>query len=232
LKTGHSELIDFPGATYTNAADINDRGEVVGRWNDSGGFSHGYCRDVNRDFHVVDPPTSSGCVVSNLPNVAHGINDVGDIVGRCFDAAENEHGFVQWRDGTFELIDYPGSTTSDAWVITNTHKVIGGDYSDTSGLVHGFIWTRSGGFQTVDFPGALHSAIRSVTENGTITGIYNVAGDVLHGFLVPNVTIDYPGSLSNAGTLVINNRGLIVGGYDDATGGEHGFVAIRTPSAK
>ena len=98
--------------------------------------------------------------------------------------------------------------------------------------MHGFIWTRSGGFQTVDFPGALHSAIRSVTENGTITGIYNVAGDVLHGFLVPNVTIDYPGSLSNAGTLVINNRGLIVGGYDDATGGEHGFVAIRTPSAK
>lgn len=233
LITGHSELIDYPGATFTAAADINARGEVVGPWNDSNGLRHGYRRDVNGDFHVVDPPASSACVVSNLPNVPHGINDLGDIVGRCFDAAGNEHGFVRWRAGSFELIDYPGSTTSDAWVITNTEKVIGGDYSDTAGFVHGFIWTRSAGFQTVDFPGALHSAVRTVTENGAVTGIYNVAGEILHGFLSPDLTVDYPGGISNAGTLVINNSGLIVGGYDDEAGGEHGFVAIRVrPSAE
>lgn len=232
LTTGHSELIDHPGATFTAAADINARGEVVGPWDDSSGLRHGYSRDVNGDFHVVDPPASSACVISNLPNVPHGINDSGDIVGRCFDASENEHGFVRWRDGTFELIDYPGSTTSDAWVITNTEKVIGGDYSDTAGFVHGFTWTRSAGFQAVDFPGAPDSGVRSVTENGAVTGIY-FDGNVLHGFLLPDLTVDYPGSISNAGTLVINNSGLIVGGYDDANGGEHGFVAIRTvPSAK
>jgi uncharacterized membrane protein len=232
LTTGHSELIDYPGATFTAAADINARGEVVGPWNDSNGLRHGYRRDVNGDFHVVDPPASSACIISNLPNVPHGINDLGDIVGRCFDASENEHGFVRWRDGRFELIDYPGSSTSDAWVITNTEKVIGGDYSDTAGFVHGFTWTRSGGFQSVDFPGAPDSAVRTVAENGAVTGIY-FDGNTLHGFLLPDLTVDYPGSISNAGTLVINNSGLIVGGYDDANGGEHGFVAIRTvPSAK
>lgn len=227
LNTGHSELIDYPGATFTNAADINTRGEVVGRWIDTAGLSHGYRRGVNGEFHVVDPPASSACVVSTLPNLAHGINDLGDIVGRCHDAAGNEHGFVRWRDGTFDLIDYPGSTTSDAWVITNTEKAIGGDYTDTSDFVHGFIWTRADGFRTVDFPGALHSAIRAITENGVVTGIYNVAGDVLHGFLAPDVTIDYPGSVST-NVVVINNSGLIVGNYDDASGGEHGFLAIRT----
>lgn len=232
LNTGHHELFDYPGAAITAGADINDRGEVVGRWVDNTGLSHGYRRDVSGKFHVVDPPPSSDCVVSDLPTLAHGINDVGDIVGRCFDAAGHEHGFVRWRDGTFELIDYPGSTTSDAWVITTTEKVIGGDYSDTSGFVHGFIWERGRGFQTVDFPGALHSAIRVVTENGVITGIYNVEGDVLHGFIVPDVTVDYPGGFST-NVVSINNRGLLVGNYDDANGGEHGFVAIRTvPGAK
>ena len=130
------------------------------------------------------------------------------------------------------MIDYPGSTTSDAWVITNTAKVIAGDYSDTSDFVHGFTWTRSGGFQTVDFPGALHSAVRAVTENGAITGIYNVEGEVLHGFLAPDITIDYPGSIST-NVVLINDSGLMAGNYDDASGGEHGFLAIKTrPSSK
>ncbi|PYX04574.1 MAG: hypothetical protein DMG88_24185, partial [Acidobacteria bacterium] len=148
------------------------------------------------------PPASSACIVSELPNLVHGINDRGDMVGRCFDADENEHGWVRWRDGTFEVIDYPGSgisgTSSDAYVITNTGKVIAGDYSVTE-FVHGFTWTRSEGFRTVDFPGAVHSGIRAVTENGSVAGTYTLDINPFgpsHGFLVPNVTVDYPGSMS------------------------------------
>jgi hypothetical protein len=37
-------------------------------------------------------------------------------------------------------------------------------------------------------------------------------------------TIDYPSSV-NTGTLVMNNEGLIVGGFIDANGREPGFMA-------
>jgi hypothetical protein len=49
----------------------------------------------------------------------------------------------------------------------------------------------------------------------------------LHGFLVRDgafETIDYPSSV-NTGTLVMNNQGLIVGGFIDANGREPGFMA-------
>jgi uncharacterized membrane protein len=226
LNTHQSQIFDHPGATFTSANGINARGEIVGRWDDVNGISHGYFRSANGDFQLLDPPSNSGCVVSTLPTAPHGINDVDDIVGRCFDPSGNEHGFVRWRDGTFELIDFPGSTSSDAWAISNTN-VIGGDYTDAAGLfVHGFTWTRSVGFQTVDFPGALNSAVRSVADNGAVSGIYNVCGFILHGFVAPNVTVDFPGSIFT-GTLVINNGGFIVGDYVDASGSEHGFVAIK-----
>jgi hypothetical protein len=223
LNTHRSQLFDFPGAVFTAGGGINARGEIVGRWDDANGLSHGYRRDANGNFHVVDPPANSGCVAGTFTTSVHGINDGGDMVGRCFDAGQNEHGFVRWNNGTFELIDFPGSTSSDAWTITNT-ETIGGDYSDSSGIVHGFTFSRSGGFQTVDFTGALDSAVRSVTGNGAVTGIYFT--DTLHGFLLPDVTLDFPGSVAT-GTVVINNGGLIVGDYFDAAFAEHGFVAVR-----
>jgi hypothetical protein len=46
------------------------------------------------------------------------------------------------------------------------------------------------------------------------------------------ITVDYPGSVSprNAvGSFVINNSGLIVAGYFDVNGREHGFAAIECP---
>ena len=41
LSEGRFRTIDLPGATFTNAQGINDRGEIVGRA-DVGGAVHGY----------------------------------------------------------------------------------------------------------------------------------------------------------------------------------------------
>jgi len=38
-------------------------------------------------------------------------------------------------------------------------------------------------------------------------------------------TIDFPGGVTGGGTLVMNNNGFLVGGFIDAKGSEHGFIA-------
>jgi uncharacterized membrane protein len=216
----------MPGSLYTNAADINSQGRIVGRWTDTGGVNHAYLRATDGRFTSFDP--TAPCVPSTLNTVAHGINDIGEIVGRCWDAKDNEYGFLRHQDGTFTILAYPGAGTTDAWTISENGAILG-DYSDSAGFVHGFILTAAG-FRTIDFPSARHSALRYINERGDITGIYaNSDEGPLHAFLLKDgvfTTIDYPGSLESD-DLVINNSGLIAGFYLDASGQSHGFVAVE-----
>jgi hypothetical protein len=72
-----------------------------------------------------------------------------------------------------------------------------------------------------------------------IAGVYgNVSRSRVFGFLLPKrgqpfITLDYPGSINlgapRVGNLFINNSGLIVAGYFDVNGREHGFAAIECP---
>jgi probable HAF family extracellular repeat protein len=232
---GSYTTIDYPGATFTTAAGINARGEIVGRWTDSDGNTHAYVRTPENTFSSLDP--TAPCVVTSLPTVAHGINDAGDIAGRCWDINGNEYGFIRNHvDGTYTILRFPGSLSSDAWALT-MGKVGGnapvpevlGDYSDATGYVHGLIWSPSGGFTTLDVPGH-QTGLRWRNQRGDITGIYGTDDGALHGFLFRQgavTTVDYPGSVSNAGTLLINDKGLIVGGFDDSNGNEHGFIAVQ-----
>lgn len=230
---GAYEPIDVPEATFTNATSINARGDVVGRWTDGSGHHHAYLRRADGQLTLFDPP--GPCVVSSGRNqtVPHGIDDRGDIVGRCFDSAGKELGWLWSHDGTFTILDDPAFQTTDAWMVTNDGVVVG-DYSDASGFVHGYTWTVDGGFVTVDFPGN-QTGLRAMNARGDVTGIYSATLDApAHGFLLRDgvfTTVDYPDSADGGGTLVITDRGLFVGGFVDAGGREHGFMAIACPAS-
>jgi len=220
---GTYTTFDYPSATVTNAASINARGDIVGRFTDVAGFNHGYLRRAEGEFVQIDP--LEPCVVTKLATVVHGINDLGDMVGRCFDASGKELGWLWGHDGSFRVFDDLTWRTADAWLASNRDVTVG-DYSDQSSFVHGFVWSEAEGFVTLDFPGS-PTGVRDINERGDITGIYSDATR-LHGFLRHNgffETIDFPGSVNGGGTLVTNNSGLVVGGFIDATGREHGFMA-------
>jgi probable HAF family extracellular repeat protein len=74
LYTGGSfTTIDAPGARFgTSAFDINDAGQIVGRFYDSTG-SHGFLY-TGGSFTTIDLPGATG-------TGAIGINDAGQIVG-------------------------------------------------------------------------------------------------------------------------------------------------------
>ena len=225
--------LDYPNAIFTNAAGINARGEIVGRWTDANGINHPYLRTRQGRYASVDPALP--CVAGTRPTVAHGINDIGEITGRCFDAAFKELGWLRYRDGTFTILDKPDYLTVDAW-IANNRGLVGGDYTDVAGLVHGYLWTDVTGFLTVDVANN-QTGIRGINERGDVTGIYGNGVSRYHGFLLRDgvfTVIDYPGSIDNgpgAGTLFINDSGLMVGGFIDANGREHGFIARECPPA-
>jgi len=81
--------IDVPGATSTDAFDVNQRGQIVGHYLDTSGADHGFMlyRGI---FTTIDVPSAIGTVVD-------GINAEGQIVGGYFDT-----------NGT--TIDVPGAT--------------------------------------------------------------------------------------------------------------------------
>ena len=221
--------IDYPGAAFTNAGGINGGGSFVGLWTDSGGKNHAYLRTPDGQFMQIDPPSPG--VVTALPTVAHGINESGDIVGRCFDANGTEHRFLQHRDGTFEVFDYPGSLTTDTWMLTNRGEIVG-DYTDGDGFVHGYLRTRDGQFTSLEFPDAPNTGELWIDEREDITGIYATADGITRGFLWRDgqfITVDFAAAVT--GGLTINNNGLIAGGFVDPDGKEHRFVAIEPDDA-
>jgi hypothetical protein len=215
---GSIVTIDYPG------------GDVVGRWDDASGVTHSFLRTSQGTITSFDPPAP--CVASTMPSAAHGVNDRGDIVGRCFDAGGKELGWLLPHEGNFSILDDSSFLTTDGWALDNSRIVVG-DYSDADGFVHGFTWTEADEFTTFDFKNNM-TGLRAINQRGDISGIY-FDGLTLHGFLRPknetDVMIDPSGSVETD-TAVVNDSGTIAGVYWDAEFNAHGYIAIKCGSRK
>jgi probable HAF family extracellular repeat protein len=84
LDRGLYTQFDAPGATFTEAWDVNPSGTVVGYFNPV--TSHGFSRDAN-GLTVIDV---SGALWTRI----FGINPQGDLVGSYADASNTVHGFL------------------------------------------------------------------------------------------------------------------------------------------
>jgi probable HAF family extracellular repeat protein len=233
---------EYPGARFTNAMGINDQGQIVGAWYDSLGKTHTYLRSPSGDFSNFDPPAPCFPGGDNMhPTRARGINNHGDIVGRCFTHNLQEYGWILHNGGTFQILTDSSFLTSDAYFAPNGGQyVAGGDYCVGAAaqncahdvgafFVHGVLWNINGGFTTVDVHNS-PTGLRGINSSGDITGGYtHVATGRTHGFLLRNgvaTNIDFPNSSDSVDNTVINDSGVIAGGFIDVAGVEHGFIAI------
>ena len=239
--------IDCPGANFTVAAGINDRGEIVGQCGAGRGpqaVRHGFL--LKNGFIAITP---SGAVFTN----ALGISGTSKIVGRyctrlpC--VPQNQHGFLMDR-GQYSTINFPGAAGTiagtNAWGINDRGEIVGG-YQGTNGKSHLYL-SRQNQFATIDFPNGVDPNAVDTAPLGLKGGI-NSGGDIVsyycnlepcsanntlqldndseHGFLLSHGgafrRIDVPGSHGTL-TFGINDRGDIVGSYHDANRKEHGFL--------
>lgn len=205
---------DVPGSSRTLALDINEKGEIVGRYV-SAGQNHAFFRDVNGNVTTVDYPGASF-------SVASAINDSGAIAGwySLPTSPAIRHGFVL-RDGVFTSFDPPGSTFTNPLGIDNRGDITG-RYCTLAvclppgmGSYHGFVF-RDGVFTTIDVPGSNETNAFKPSENGAIVGGFG-DGSSEQLFVLRNgefTTMELPnGKPITQDDGGIDARGDIVGTY-------------------
>jgi probable HAF family extracellular repeat protein len=230
LERGQARTVAVPGATRTIAAGINDRGEVVGKYQNADGRDHGFLRDRWGRYRRIDVPGAGGTEPYKL-------NDHGQLVGSYNPqgpsaGAPGSKGFLLDR-GRFITIQGPGAVYTQAEGINDAGVVVG-EYLDTNGRFHGFRWHR-GRLRTIEVPGATSTSIGDINDDGDLVGVYGDATGGPHGFVLRNrpharvERIDVPGARYSL-ALGINNRRHVVGaaGNDIAGSDPQGFVRIGT----
>jgi uncharacterized membrane protein len=249
-KDGVFAAIDHPdaatipstpdGVTGTDTLGINDRGQILGAYEDRDRIVHHFVRDRKGRYTIIDdPPGTSG---DGLSYEAVDINNRGEIVGFYNDAGgATTTGFLRTRRGRFVDIVVPGSVVTGPLKINDRRQVVG-VYLDADampnpngtlpqGALHGFLWD-DGDFKTIDVPGAATTAVLGINDRGQMVGSYIDAEGAYHGFLrdpkgavttLPEASGADPAS-GGTQPASINERGQIVGLAYDARGGSRGFL--------
>src|SRR4029077_18014440 len=152
-------------------------------------------------------------------NRANGINQRGDIVGRCADINGPRSWVLPKGSTTPTLIDFSGApftpTNGSTTRAINDRGDIVGRYFDAGGVSHGYLLSH-GVFNDVTFPGAVYTDARGINDPGVIVGFYRDLQLIPHGFIRDAsgkfTEIRFPGADVTT-ARGINNSGDVVGAY-------------------
>jgi hypothetical protein len=165
--------VPFAGAAGTNADAINNSGEIVGSWSDSG---------VTQGFTLIDGTYTS----LNYPGAdytfAFDVNNEGDIVDSYASPDSNGSQCYLLSGGTYTSISVPGAAWTEGIAINDAGVIVG--YYGTSGssVIQGFV--LSGGvFTTVSIPGEPYTALFDINNDGVLLGVYQDAAGLSVSFL-------------------------------------------------
>jgi len=207
--------VDFPGATATNAWDINDANHIIGWYEDAEYVRHGFIYDGA--YATLDDPDA-------IFTSVNGINNAGTIVGMSA-RISGFSGFIY--DGvTYAIFAVPGALSTSAEDINDAGTVVG-SFGDNAG-VHGFAYDGMT-FTTLDFPGAASTTPYGINNVGTIVGMYDDGG-ALHGFIYDGTysAVDVPSvegrNVVSTALYGINDDGAYVGSFQDTNFLTHGFI--------
>jgi len=223
-NSGSIEVIssfDYPGiGNQTLPQKINDRGDVVGVYIDSGGVTRGFVRFSDGSFSapIVDPNDAVGF------SEGRGINNSRTVVGDYSDTDGNLHGFFL-SGGAFTGFDVPGAFFTAVLSINNSSD-FSGTFIDNSGIQQAFVSVH-GTLTLFSVPGAQATLAYQINNSGNLTVGYYVDGSgILHGYYrdaigALHLAIDPPGSV---GTILFGaNNNWVVGRYQDSSGVTHGL---------
>ena len=247
LKGGKFIPLAPPAAdtSFSEATNINDRGDVTGQWADANGFFHGFLLRKEGGLTSLDVPGATD-------TYALGINDSGLVVG-YWDLLDLQTGNTlallgfTWKDGAFidTQISFPGAAgvlPGAGLFGVNSRGDLSGvwvpDLNEQFPVEHGFVCPKSAPCFSYDAPapGTFFTDGKEINARGQIVGVYidDPVNFVWHSYLVTGATftkIDVPGS-TGTGAFGINSAGQIVGKYFTADGLTHGFLGEPVPKGK
>lgn len=167
---------EFPVEVSFNApldgeAGINNAGQMVASYVDSGGKFHGFLLDGGV-LTTLDVDAEGATFTS-----AHDINDAGQIVGSYRDAGGRTRGFLL-SEGRYTTLDFDDQVTSTVVRGINNAGQVVGSYRDAGGRTHGFFATPRPDI-----------GVESIVWN-TVSGGVDLRYEVDGGVLDPGGTIE------------------------------------------
>ncbi len=208
--------IQFPGSFSTTPRGINNKGEVVGDYQNSSGV-FGFLLS-NGTY------TSINCPGATTGTYATGINDDGVIVG-YFTTDLKTIAFTFQKGNCKNLPDFNGSAVNP-YDINDAGQIVGAYFVATD-VDHGFELTGKT-YTDISVPASSQTFAAGISSAGEIVGSYYDASLGEHGFLLRNgtyQTIDIPGATGKTSASGLNDKSFIVGSYQDPTLGTYeGFV--------
>ena len=215
---------DFPDAAETRFYALGNNGQAAGYYVDSNGKHRGVVLTTAGELQPYDFP---GSVETEI----WGISDsTGNLTGNFIDAEDGiRRGFTGTETG-IEIIEFPGALETFADFINSQGGMVG-SYVDADGLYYPYVRTPTGRFVSLDLPRAgnleyffvhgINDAQTIVSRTKTLEGVPLTYIGTFQSGLQP---FEVPGSVSTEG-YNINQDGSIVGNYEAADGGIHGFIA-------
>ncbi|HTS25023.1 MAG TPA: hypothetical protein VMH81_04065 [Bryobacteraceae bacterium] len=225
--------VDFPGASSTQVAHINNRGEIAGLYNDVNGVFRAFY-ETNGVLTTVPGLAGQG------PSEAGKVNKLGMVVGDYLDGSGIDHSFLFQTGSPLLTLDAPGAKGTQLVDVNALGTVMVGFVLDQKLAAHGVIRDH-GSWTTFDYPGDHVSCTvaASLSDFGYVVGTVTIPGPAPkypvcpggageeHGYIrLPDKTfilLDVPHAQHQTVPLGINNFGMIVGGYADGNR-THGFL--------
>jgi len=217
-------IIDVPGAPNTIVTSLNNKGQVVGSY-DNGAVTKSF---VWSNGTFTDLAVPSSVFICN----ANAINDKGQIVGLEVSDTFTQGGFF-YDHGDFTPFDNPNAVFG----LTFPHAInkqgqIAGFFVDSDFNTTGFVYSR-GAFKTVKVPftGAVITAINAINDDGQIAGYYGASlpngSFVTKAFITVKgkfTALDVPDATVFSVATGINKQGKVVGYYQGLDSSTHGFL--------
>src|SRR5262249_45322137 len=126
--------IDYPAALRTSAYGINNKGNIVGFFQDANKNTHGFFYNrVTGSFASIDYPNP----VCTTGIDARGINKHGDFIGSCTDNAGNFYGYLLTAEG-FSAVQAPGHLSTVPQDISPDGRIVGCIHDPNPGSMFGF----------------------------------------------------------------------------------------------
>jgi probable HAF family extracellular repeat protein len=162
-EKGRYTKFDVPGATATSPYEINNRGQIVGNYNDRDGAQHGF---VLRNGRVTTIDHPRAAQAENLTGTrVNGIDDRGRLVGAWGDENGQIHAW-RWENGRFTDLEPPGGLQVAANQINNRGQILG-VYLDGRPKLVSFLYER-GRYRRIEAPGRCDTAAVGINDRGRI----------------------------------------------------------------